>query len=69
MQNIEMKCLRVDSGIIYDVKHVGLNPHVVLKIFGNGVKIAWNGQNREGAMCTLRAYVSMCDVHTSHRIT
>ena len=33
--------------------------HVVVKIFGNGVKIAWNGQNQEGAMCTLHAYVSM----------
>ena len=31
----------------------------VVKIFGNGVKIAWNGQNREGAMCTLHAYISM----------
>ena len=24
----------------------------VVKIFGNGVKIVWNGQKREGAMCT-----------------
>ena len=26
--------------------------YVVVKIIGNGVKIAWNRQKREGAMCT-----------------
>ena len=26
--------------------------HVLVKIFGNGVKIAWNGKNQEGAICT-----------------
>ena len=33
--------------------NVGLETtHVVVKIFGNGVKIAWKRQKREGAMCT-----------------
>ena len=31
---------------------------IVVKIFSNGVKIGCNGQNQEGAMCTLHVYVS-----------
>ena len=34
------------------IKSQDMTSYVVVKIFGNGVKIAWNGENREGAMCT-----------------
>ena len=41
----------------------------VVKIFGNGVKIAWNKQNREGAMCTLHAVADSaraCRIRQDH---
>ena len=51
------ECSRLED---FDMrKHESYNYYVVVKIFGNGVKIAWNGQNQEGAMCTLHVYVSM----------
>ena len=37
--------------------------HVVMKIFDHGVKITWNGQNREGAMCTRVEGVMVTCVH------